>query len=70
MTIYLIEALVAVALVVPVVWRAVSWRRAREERQRRLLEESWAIYRASRAIHDRTTETLQQMLESARVRQR
>jgi hypothetical protein len=35
-------------------------------RRQQLLEESWAVYRASRAIHDETSAALQAMLDEAR----
>ena len=43
------------------------WHAVRDGRRQRLLEESWAIYRASRAIHDQTTVALQEMLDAARA---
>ena len=43
------------------------WHAVRDDRRQRLLEESWAIYRASRAIHEQTTIALQEMLDAARA---
>lgn len=40
---------------------------ARDEHRQAMLEESWAIYRASRRIHDQTTAALQEMLDAARA---
>lgn len=42
------------------------WQAVREERRQRLLAESWAVYRASRAIHDEMARTLQALLDEAR----
>jgi hypothetical protein len=42
------------------------WLSVRDARRERLLEESWAVYRASRTIHDQTVEALQAMLDAAR----
>ena len=76
--VYLVEGLVAflVALVL-VSWavgRVQSWLEAREqerlERQRQLLEESWRVYQASRAIYDQTAAALQEMLSAQRDRGR
>lgn len=44
-----------------------DWRAAREERRLRMLEESWAVYRAARQIHDQTAAALQAMLDEARA---
>ena len=38
----------------------------REERLERLNRESWEIYRASRRIHDETSQALQDLFEEAR----
>lgn len=42
------------------------WQAVRDERRQRLLAESWAVYRASRAIHDEMARTLQALLDEAR----
>jgi hypothetical protein len=42
------------------------WRAARQERRERNLRESWAIYRASRALHDETANVLQKMMDEVR----
>lgn len=38
----------------------------RDQRREQLLAESWAIYRASRAIHDQTAAALRALLDEAR----
>lgn len=76
--VYLIEALVAFLLALVFVSRAVGWvqswlearEQARLERQRQLLEESWRVYQASRAIYDQTAAALQEMLGTQRDRSR
>lgn len=65
----MIGALLTLALVVVSLAGLVvlaRWQATREERRQRLLAESWAVYRASRAIHDETVRTLQAMLAEAR----
>ncbi len=43
------------------------WHAVREERRQRMIEESWAIHRAARQIHDQTATALQAMLDEART---
>lgn len=62
---------VVIAILLVVAWLAFArWQKARDERQRKLLEESWAVYRASRQIHDQTAAALQAMLDAARETKR
>ncbi len=63
-----IEGLALALLLLLAVQLYASWRARREDRREQLLRESWAIYRASRQIHDKTTEALQAMLDEARAR--
>ena len=63
-----LEGLVLTVMVLLAVQLFASWRARREDRRERLLQESWAIYRASRQIHDRTAAALQAMLNEARAR--
>ena len=67
MTIFIEGLIITVALLVAFQLFA-RWHAVRDDRRQRLLEESWAIYRASRAIHDQTTIALQEMLDAARAR--
>jgi Tfp pilus assembly protein PilN len=62
----IVEVLVMALLVFGAVELFARWNQAREERRQRLLEESWALYRASRRIHDETAAALQSMLDEAR----
>lgn len=62
----LLEGLVLTVIVLLAVQLFASWRARRDDRRERLLAESWAIYRASRQIHDRTAAALQAMLDAAR----
>ena len=64
----LIEGLVLTLVVLLGVQLFARWHAARDDRRQRLLEESWAIYRASRQIHDQTAAALQAMLDEARAR--
>jgi hypothetical protein len=64
---FFIEGLVLTLLVLGAFQLFARWSAARDDRRQRLLEESWAIYRASRVIHDQTTEALQAMLDAARA---
>lgn len=66
MTIVL-EGLVFTIVVLLCALLFARWQATRDDRRQRLLEESWAIYRASRHIHDKTTEALQAMLDAARA---
>ncbi len=65
----IVEGLVLTLLVLLAVQVYASWRARREDRQERLLRESWAVYRASRRIHDETAGALQAMLDQARARE-
>lgn len=62
-----IEGLVLTLLILLAVQVYASLRARREDRREQLLRESWAIYQASRRIHDKTTVALQAMLDEARV---
>ena len=55
--------LVGLALAVLVLCELYEWR---EERLERLNRESWEIYKASRRIHDETSQALQDLFEEAR----
>ena len=66
MTIF-IEGLVLTFVLLLAFQLFARWHAARDDRRQRLLEESWAIYRASRAIHNQTTVALQEMLDAARA---
>lgn len=64
----LIEGLILTLVILLGVQLFASWRARREDRREQLLRESWAIYRASRQIHDQTAAALQAMLDEARTR--
>lgn len=63
----MIEGLALALIILIGVQLFARFRAAREERRQRLLEESWAIQRAARQIHDQTAAALQAMLEEARA---
>ena len=62
-----VEGLVITVALLVVFQLFARWHAVRDDRRERLLEESWAIYRASRAIHDQTAVALQEMLDAARA---
>lgn len=61
-----VQGLILVVVVFGAVELFARWYEARVERREQLLQESWALYRASRAIHDETAAALQAMLDEAR----
>jgi Tfp pilus assembly protein PilN len=66
MIVNVLTGLLIVAVVFAAVELLARWQFAQEEKRQRMLEESWALYRASRAIHDQTAAALQSMLDEAR----
>lgn len=62
----LLQAVILFIAVIVVVELFARWHSARQERRKQELRESWALLRASRAIHDETTVALRKMLDEAR----